>query len=269
MDEIQQPRRLFQKPIKQMSNGTATFRPGTSLRGMGIILKRTVGAVAIALVVVAAHADAATVGYAANTKCPPSHAHLLRSDKQAVVYKIRESGIETLEKEHYRVYYPGIRGCVRGRRLSYKLGGPSTEFGDASGESSSGIDSITLGGSMVAYEEEITGSERYGENASGKWIVWVRDLRTGKVIHKVPTGTRIPSDPSFIGVGPTTAIAVKSDGAVAWIAEAEDGYQVHVLDKTGNRLLASGENIKPYVLGLKGSRLYWKQAGHVRSAVLN
>ncbi len=216
-------------------------------------------------------ADAATQ----IARCPPNHAHVLRSDSQAVVYKVREYATETQESvnggyTHYKVPVTGIRGCVHERRLSYKLGGPSMETGDASGESSSGIDSITLDGSMAAYEEEITGSGRYGENAHGKWIVWVRDLRTGKVIHKVPTGTPASPSPNFVGIGETTALVVKSDGGVAWIVQSsEGGYQVHALDKTGSRLLATGGNIEPYTLGLHGSHLYWKQSGQVQSTVLD
>jgi hypothetical protein len=186
------------------------------------------------------------------------------------VYKIQESGIEHLETEHYVVHFTGIRGCVRGLMRSYKLGEQSEGQGSAGGESSSGIQNEALGGTMVAFEESITGSGLNGSNSHGTWIMVVRDLRTGKVIHKVPTGTPASPNPNFVGVGPTTAIVVKSDGAVAWIAEAAvGGYEVHALDKTGSRLLASGEDIEPHVLGLKGNRLYWKQGGQVQSAVLS
>ena len=182
-------------------------------------------------------------------KCPPAHAHVLRTNGQAVVYEIQESGIEHLETEHYIVHFTGIRGCVRGFRRSYKLGEQSEGQGSAGGESSSGIQNEALGGTMVAFEESITGSGLNGSNYHGTWIVVVRDLRTGKVIHKVPTGTPTPPNPHFAGTGPTTAIVVKNDGAVAWIARAsEGGYQVHALDKTGGRLLASGADIEPYAL---------------------
>jgi hypothetical protein len=157
------------------------------------------------------------------------------------------------------------------QRLSKKFG-PRTENGDASGESGSGIGSIALGGSMVAFEESITGSEREGNNTNGKWIVVVRNLRTGKVVHRVPTGTLVPPNPMDVGAGPTTALVVKGDSAVAWITEVsitEGSYQVHALDKTGSRLVASGADIKPYALQLKGSRLYWKQGDQVQSTILS
>jgi hypothetical protein len=208
-------------------------------------------------------------------KCPPNHTHVLHSNRQAVIYTIREYVTETEESvnggyTHYKIPVTGIRGCTRGGRLAYKLGKPVTTYGSAGGGGGSGVSNIALTGSMVAYEKEITGVGRNGENASGQWIVWVRDLRTGRVIHKVPTGTLVPPDPNFIGSGPATAIVVKGDGSVAWIAELYLGYyEVHALDKTGERVLATGENIKPYTLGLNGNHLYWKQNGHIQSTVLD
>jgi len=226
---------------------------------------------ALALLI-AGHSYAARAG-APIAQCPPAHARVLRSDRQAVVYKIRESGIETLESEHYRVYFPGIRGCVRGHTRSYKLGEPFAFNGSSQGGSGHGIGNIALGGAMVAFEESLRNVSGDGERESvgnNEWRVVVRDLRTGKVVHRVPTGTYSPPSAKIIGVGPTTAVVVKSDGAVAWIAENGVGnYEVHALDKTGSRLLASGENIKPYVLGLKGSTLYWEQEGKRHSAVLD
>jgi hypothetical protein len=53
-------------------------------------------------------------------------------------------------------------------------------------------------------------------------VVVVRNLRTGKVIRRVPTGTLVPPQPSVVGVGPAVSIVAKPDGAVAWIAET--GY---------------------------------------------
>lgn len=70
----------------------------------------------------------------------------------------------------------------------------------------------------------------------------VRDLRTGKVLHRESTGTPSASSKD-IGVGATVAIVVKSDGAVAWINVDELSYQAHAVDKTGSRLLASGSDI--------------------------
>ncbi len=65
---------------------------------------------------------------------------------------------------------------------------------------------------------------------------------------------------------------VKLDGSVAWIVETgeEEGrYQVHAVDKSGSRVLASGPNIDPSSLALAGSTLYWTQGDQPFSASLN
>ncbi len=127
---------------------------------------------------------------------------------------------------------------------------------------------------MVAYH--------YGLSAPGfkEALVVVRDLHTGKTRHRVPSG---PLDsPEEVGVGPLTALIVKSDGAVAWVVESRfepsavangmtsgHEYTVYALDKTGERQLAVGTDIAPESLALKGSTLYWTQAGKASSAVLN
>jgi hypothetical protein len=164
-----------------------------------------------------------------------------------------------------------IVGCVFGDTHSYVLGEPPPRAGTPSG--TGGIRLETLAGSMVAYEE---GS---GGPTGASWVVTVRDLRSGKVVHSVPTGT---SSAAHIenglvrqneGIGPAKTIVVKGDGAVAWIAQAPgEGsyqYQVHALDKTGSRLLASGVDVDPSSLALGGSTLYWTQEGKPMSSVLN
>jgi hypothetical protein len=123
---------------------------------------------------------------------------------------------------------------------------------------------------MVAYEQYLSNTgPPEGDEYNTEWSVVVRDLRTGRVEHEVPTGTQATPNPHHVGVGPVTAIVVKADGAVAWIAEGEDGPEVHALDKTGSRVLATGEDIKPHALGLKGSELYWSQGGKWMTASLN
>jgi len=100
--------------------------------------------------------------------------------------------------------------------------------------------------------------------------VWVRNLATGNVIHRMPNGS--PAEPGDVGLGETTAIVVKRDGAVAWIvrASAELGsIQVRSVDKTGSHLLAASPEIAPESLALAGSTLYWTQGGKPMSTTLN
>jgi hypothetical protein len=126
---------------------------------------------------------------------------------------------------------------------------------------------------MLAYESYWFTSNPVPGAIECEQDVVVRDLRSGRVLHDVPTGTSGP--PSFC-FGPAITLIVKSDGAVAWISKDEDeGHpepapcEVHAVDGTGSKLLASGSDIEPYSLALGGSTLYWLQGGKPMSAALD
>jgi hypothetical protein len=188
------------------------------------------------------------------------------ADSQAEVYLAPE--------EAALPEFLGFYGCSYKDRRSYFLGSPPeySEFGN-------GIRLETLAGPIVAFAGGYAG-QTYGTT----WLIVVRDLRDGKVLHSVPTGTPIHPQPprtedgitgQDVGIGPAMAIVVKSDGAVAWIAQdaVEGGlpykYQVHVLDGSGSRVLAEGPEVAPASLALVGSTLYWTQGGKPFSATLN
>ncbi len=65
-------------------------------------------------------------------------------------------------------------------------------------------------------------------------------------------------------------MAVKSDGSIAWIGGLGTipVRGVYVLDKSGQRMLASGPDIDPHSLALVGSTLYWTRGGQPFSAPL-
>jgi butyrate kinase len=133
---------------------------------------------------------------------------------------------------------------------------------------------VTLAGPIAAYENtsNVEGTFREANEGESKFIVTVLDLRTGRVIHEVPTGRPQPPNPKVIGAGVTTAIVVKTDGAVAWIVETNfkpAEYEVHALDKSGSRVLASGADVALSSLALTSSTLYWTQGGKPFSARLN
>jgi len=175
---------------------------------------------------------------------------VIAADTQAIIYKTPESEERLLN----------IVACAYGHR-PYVLGGKA-ESGPGG---TFGIEGETLAGPIVAYEESIDLTGGHDKN-----VIVVRDLRTGRVIHKVPTAeTRFPGD---VGNGGATQLVVKSDGAIAWIVKTANEpttTEVHAVDKTGSRLLASGGDIDPSSLALAGSTLYWTEAGKPMSAVLN
>jgi hypothetical protein len=191
-------------------------------------------------------------------RCAPKHAKVLVSNAQAQVYgKINEVG-------YFRIF-----GCARGRKRSYVLGETPT----VSSSGGSGIRHETLAGTMVAYEA-ITGNILPEGGSENSWLVLVRDLRTGRWVHRAFTG--VARQPKNEGVGPLSALVLKPDGSVAWIAKVgglsgyvPPEYEVHALDKSGSRLLASGTDIAPNSLTLKGSALSWMQHEQPFSTVLS
>jgi hypothetical protein len=127
---------------------------------------------------------------------------------------------------------------------------------------------------MVAYEEG--GVSDVGEQVTGaEYVIAARDLRTGRIIHRAPTGVIRTPRKGFTGVGSATALVVGADGSVAWIVDnfeqSKPGlnyYEVRAIDRRGNRLLDSGTTIERSSLKLRGRTLSWLQAGRRRTAVL-
>jgi hypothetical protein len=206
-------------------------------------------------------------------KCSAGHPGVVATDAQAQVHTQRhlvrvpsKVGDEIFENR------PETLGCVFGQRRSYDLGPAVYCLEGAYGPECSGVRREVLAGTIVAYEQVKTNCD-----PNCVWRVLVRDLRTGRLIHDDPTGTS--TNPAYVereGVGPARAIVVKSNGSVAWLNFADlstqppgSVYQVHVSDKTGSRLLASGTDIDPSSLALTGSTLYWTRAGKRFSAPLN
>jgi hypothetical protein len=209
----------------------------------------------VAIVLIASTSAGAQSHHKAPDGCPPSGRHtVIAADAQAEVYGVRKNS-ETIE----------YRGCVYGHTRWFDVGGRSECIG---GGGCGGTRNVTLAGPIVARESGFVGTVRGSE-----WIVVVEDLRHGKVLHKVPTGMSQTGNPKVVGAGLTSAIVVKSDGAVAWINEhlvaAGTEYEVHALDKSGEHLLASGTDIGRRSLALAGSTLYWTQGGKPHSATLN
>ena len=112
---------------------------------------------------------------------------------------------------------------------------------------------------------------------------FVLNLRTGKLLDRVPTGVPMEPNEYHVGVGPVETMVVKPDGAVAWVAldeqrseriEHEVGhdvnyYDLYALGSSGERLLASGTEVDPSSLALAGGTLYWTQDGKAFSAGLS
>ncbi len=195
--------------------------------------------------------------------CPPARARVLVRNSQAVVYAHRPM---------FAGEQVAVSGCVRGGARTIGLG--ETEPGSCAHSGCGGSGEFTLAGVMVAYDEGFS-----SEQAQTDEVV-VRNLRTGRVVHKAPTGTVSEPEPneSDTGVGPVYRLVLQSDGAVAWTvnnegiprnAKKQSYYEVHAVDKVGNRVLAKGYDVNPgsLKLGARG-HLSWLQGGKTFSATL-
>jgi hypothetical protein len=188
--------------------------------------------------------------------CRPSHSNVVAKNKRAEVF---ETGPDE-----------GFEGCAYGQTHRYVLG--QGEYGSSSG--SGGSRDYTLAGTTVAFTE-FFGEGALGNGGSSDWVAVV-NLRNGKRLHRVRTATP-PCEAKPYEGAIVESLRLKEDGAVAWIAADEQRhcpvpfnmYEVHALDSSGERVLATGKDIEPHSLTLKGSTIYWKQGGKRLTASLN
>lgn len=206
-----------------------------------------------AFFVFAAAAACASGAAARSSTCLPGRRGVVTADANVQIY-VGPSIAEGRPLPEIPTYY----GCSYARGRSYRLGNPASggEVG------SSGTGKFRLAGNIAAYEQFNTGV-RFEH-----WVV-VRNLNTGLVIHRLPTGEPAPGQGSDIGFGPIYSLVAASDGSVAWIAGSGGEYQVRVFDRSGARLIAAGRDIAPGSLALAGSTFYWTQAGGPTSSTLN
>lgn len=223
------------------------------MRAITIPVTVVLGAIVLATSASAAHTDSKP-----SLACRHVSSRLLLADGLAEVYEAPEVPSEP------RL---AVFGCAYRTGRSHELGIAARQRHEGGPGGESGVLEPRLAGTFVAYAKTL-----YYATRGSRELVIVRDLSTGRVLHETPTGTPVKPEPPTEGVGAVVALVVKSDGSVAWIVatDAENGtYQVHVLDKAGNRTLATGSNIVPGSLALGGSTLYWTQGGQAQSATLN
>jgi hypothetical protein len=189
--------------------------------------------------------------------CRPGHSHVVAKNARAEVFETGPDG-------------PGFEGCAYGQTHRYVLG--QGEYGSSSGSGGSG--DYTLAGTTVAFTE-FFGEGALGNGGSSDWVSVV-NLRTGKTLHRVRTATP-PCEPKPYEGAIVGSLRLKEDGAVAWIAVDEQRhcavpfnlFEVHALDSSGGRVLATGKDIDPHSLSLAGDTIHWKQAGKRFTARLN
>jgi hypothetical protein len=217
------------------------------------------GVAVVALCLTVATATDASARQRPSPKCPPGHSHLIAADAQAQVYEAPER----------RGLPLAFFGCAYREGKAHFLG-ILPSGGSPSGFAGTGL--YTLAGPIVA-NDEFSSTSVGPEITRYEYEVVVRNLRNGSVLHRLPTGTPLGlPENGDVGIGKAKAIVVKTDGAVAWIVAVRSTaveYQVHAVDATGSRVLASGPEIDPSSLALAGSTLYWIQGGEPFSTPLH
>lgn len=170
----------------------------------------------------------------------------------------------------------GYEACIYGSRRSTFVDPVGTDSQLKSVETTFGVQ---LAGTLVAAEQGGRGELSIGYGIS------VLSLRTGRVIRQLDTGVPSatqtaaagagPSSTQLSGVGPTTTVVLRPNGAVAWIvhdilAPDPPTYQVWKADAGGApTMLATANDIDPASLALAGSTLYWSQGGNAHAATLS
>jgi hypothetical protein len=151
------------------------------------------------------------------------------------------------------------------------------------------LETIALSGTMLAYQTVRGHSDRYHQCRApcADWLIRVRDLATGSFLRSVPTG---PVPKSFtddngyhpIGAGPAVRVVATPNGSVAWtvanvVRQVEQerlgldvpiSYELRRVGAQGEQVLASGIDLDPHSLTMRGSRLEWVQGGSRKSATL-
>jgi hypothetical protein len=164
----------------------------------------------------------------------------------------------------------------RGRFGCYGSGKPVTLLPDTI--VNAGLRRITLKGRFVAFVIESGGVDT--SNAG----VEVYDLRKRRRIENHAAVRRV-TGPEFIES--VTALRLRSDGAVAWIAMGQSlgvpggassitappphfgpEREVHGARRGRDHLLASGQDIALRTLKLRGRLVVWRQAGATKTARL-
>lgn len=173
-------------------------------------------------------------------------------------------------------YVPGLsyRGCVYRVGRDKFIGYRHSVLGEDAGDTRN----IRLVETLVARE-----ASAVTRNGAYFRVVVTNLVRRGG--RSFPTGSPSRAQEAFDapvgqvngldGVGHTTSLVLKADGAVAWIVNDNappdpPTYEVIKADATGRPIvLAAGTDITPGSLTLSGSTLHWAQAASTHTATLN
>ncbi|HEX4437625.1 MAG TPA: hypothetical protein VH061_12620 [Solirubrobacteraceae bacterium] len=194
--------------------------------------------------------------------CLPAPGRVLQENDQAEIYLLRDA--EGLPDEVWAcsVTHSVVRHL--GRLLTCRE--RSTKERDCSG-----IADPVLAAGLVGFDEVHESFFPAGpESEAARYYVYVKRLVTGLTLRIEATGQTPPPDSFAVDSGPTVAVRLQADGAVAWIAQPSDQpYELVAVDDRGHRrLVAAGSDIEPGSLRLQDHVLSWLQGGTIHTTPL-
>jgi hypothetical protein len=178
--------------------------------------------------------------------CVPSGAHIVAVHARAAVYS--DGG--------------------RGRFACYGRGRPITLISDSNVNTSAGR--LTFKGRYLALELTFGGLD------TSSAAVEAYDLRQRR---RIENHIAVRSNPGPEFIERVTALRLRSDGAIAWIGTADSlagsagpgeqsTHEVHGARHGHDHVLATGTDIAPRSLKLRGRLVVWQQAGAAKTARL-
>jgi hypothetical protein len=143
--------------------------------------------------------SSAASGRAHRSSCRSRHSNVVLADAQAEIYTAKQTEFSDRHRPLGQIVV--YRGCAYRGTSSFLLG----EVPDAEACSSTGcplnVHGVILTGSVAAYELRSIYVQENGEDERSRWTVVVRDLRTGRVLRKSPTGEHDPVNPRALVLG--------------------------------------------------------------------
>lgn len=199
-----------------------------------------------------------TVALISGAGPPASQAAALKSCAAAGSRVLAASGLTRVYSAENRVF------ACRPRQRRLLLG-----FARNAQDPRTDLDTVLrprAAGRYVAFERA------YVDELDHRYTVIVRDAATGRTLTSAPTGQLVNPDGPDSGIGPTTALALRRDGAVAWIVRdetaADTQHEVWVGQGRARTRLARAPDIAPQSLRLSKQRVCWTQGGAPRFSSL-
>lgn len=172
--------------------------------------------------------------------------------------------------QHAQVYQDdfGINACLRRGKHVLRLGAVLEEGPIETVSEVGTVSEVALKGTVVAYAESL-----HSEST-----IVVRSIASGLILHKAALRVAIPQR-TLVELALPIRIAVKANGAVAWIQEdwfARHGgavapppaFGIYAIDSDGPRTLRADLPSQPRSLKLVGSTLSWLQGRALESSEL-